>query len=84
MRALRSSPPSRLAAGEQDLLRELADTLLFARGFDADVSQTLADVRALLLSLRSGPFDRWVDGLAEELAACAPEPRAVALAGRRA
>ena len=75
MRTLRSAPPSRLAAGEQELLRELADSLLFAPRFDADVSQTLADVRALLLSLRSGPFDRWVDGLAEDLAACAPDPR---------
>jgi hypothetical protein len=84
MRTLRASPPSRLTAGEQVLLRELADSLLFAPRFDTDVSQTLADVRALLLSLRSGPFDRWVDGLAEDLEACAPEPRAVALAGRRA
>jgi len=75
MRTLRDSPPSRLAAGERDLLREMADTLLFALRFDADVTQTLADVRALLLSLRSGPFDRWVDGLAEDLEACAPEPR---------
>ena len=78
MRTLRSSPPSRLAAGELELLRELADSLLFARRFDSDVTRTLADVRALLRSLHSGPFDRWVDGLAEDLAACAPEPRAVA------
>jgi len=84
MRTLRSAPPSRLAAGEQDLLREMADTLLFAPRFDADVSQTLADVRALLLSLRSGPFDRWTDGLAEDLEACAPEPRTAALATQRA
>ena len=78
MRAVRAAPPSRLTTGEQELVREMADNLLFAVRSDADVSQTLADASALLLSLRSGPFDRWIDGLAEDLEACAPQPRAAA------
>jgi hypothetical protein len=79
MHAVRTAPPSRLATGEQELVREMADNLLFAVHLDADVSQTLADANALLRSLRSGPFDRWIDGLAGDLEACAPEPRAAAL-----
>jgi hypothetical protein len=49
MRTLRASPPSRLTAGEQELLRELADSLLFAPRFDADAAR-----RAVCGRSRSG------------------------------
>jgi hypothetical protein len=71
MQALRAAPPDRLSADQADMLRELADTLLFATRFDGEVRGALTSARVLLLAL-PGPLDSWTDELALAIATCAP------------
>jgi hypothetical protein len=76
MQVLRSAPPGRLTAGQEDMLRELADTVIFATDYDSELRDALASARALLLVL-PGPLDAWTDAVALEIERCAP-PRSLA------
>jgi|SRR5579875_115094 len=76
MQTLRELGPSKLAAGEQERIREAVDSLLFATSLDRDPAarRALADVRELIgLLIDSG---RWEASTAlrllDDIAACGP------------
>ena len=81
MHALRSAGPARLTLGEEQQLRELADTLLFAVEFDDEVRRALASARAVLVALPVDVQDAWVDDLASNLEDCGPRSRILARPG---
>lgn len=74
IRALRSSDRRDLAPAHQELLREAADTLLFAPRPDEETRLALARARAVLLAIRASRFDPWLDQLADDLEDCGPAP----------
>jgi hypothetical protein len=75
MRTLVALGPSKLLAGEQDRLREAADTLLFSDDARDDATlDAMADARALAAHLVAS--GRWSESraaeLADDLTGCGP------------
>jgi hypothetical protein len=73
MKTLEDLGPAKLQPAEQDLIREAADTLIFAADLD-EARSTLADLEALVEHLVAS--GRWTaeraDQLAADLLACGP------------
>jgi hypothetical protein len=57
--------PTKLLAGEQQRLRDAADTLIFCAGIEADERAAIADVEALVAHLADS--GRWTAERAAEL-----------------
>jgi hypothetical protein len=57
--------PTKLLAGEQQRLRDAADTLIFCAGIDADERAAIADVESLVAHLTES--GRWTAERAGEL-----------------
>ena len=76
MRTLAELGPSKLLAGEQERLREAADSLLFCESVEADaLLQAPSDAHELIERLVAS--GRWTEEranrLSDDLAACGPE-----------
>ncbi|HWC26998.1 MAG TPA: hypothetical protein VG474_10485 [Solirubrobacteraceae bacterium] len=76
MRTLAELGPSKLLVGEQERVREAADTLLFCESVEADaLLQATSDAHELIEHLVAS--GRWTEEranrLSDDLAACGPE-----------
>ena len=71
--------PSKLQSGEQDRIREAADSLIFCEDLhaDGDAQEALSDSRLLLENLvDSGRWEQvTADRLAEDIRGCGPTPQ---------
>jgi hypothetical protein len=74
VKTLEDLGPAKLLDGEQERIRQAADTLIFASDGDSDVRAAVADIRALADHLAES--GRWTaeraDELVDDLAGCGP------------
>jgi hypothetical protein len=67
----RAEPP-RFTGESRQLLREAADTLIFATEYDRSVGNALALARAVLLTAHPAGYDPVIDQLADDLEDAGP------------
>jgi hypothetical protein len=81
LQTLRELGPTKLQNGEQDRIREAADSLIFCAdlGTDEAARESLTDSRLLLdMLVESGRWEQvTADRLAEDLRHCGPVPEIV-------
>ena len=76
VRTLGDVGPTKLHAAEQELIRETADTLIFAATFDGDLAASEAVDALAVLAGRLATSGRWteerVEQLVDDILSCGP------------